>query len=56
MEVKDTWEELNKGGRFKFTAEVSLPGREGGRGNAVEIRGVQLERMRSNILSFSKQR
>lgn len=37
-----------KGGRFKFTAEVDLQGREGGRGNAVEIRGVQLERVRLN--------
>lgn len=48
-----------KGGRFKFTAEVFLQGRESGRGYTVEIRGEQLKRVSLTILyiiSFSKQR
>jgi hypothetical protein len=37
-----------KGGRFKFTAEVFLQGRESGRGYTVEIRGEQLKRVSLN--------
>lgn len=37
-----------KGGRFKFTAEVCLQGRESGRVYTVEIRGEQLKRVRLN--------